>query len=489
MCGKMLLMRIVFPWFGMIWVAVLSLATVSMAEQRYENFDHDPGWDGHNNRSTAMPVKTVVQEFGYRASEHPSKSLGKVGGVISPDGKPAYYAQVISLKTFQDPVSASGTLFVNKGAGNTLLGFFNHNTINEWRTPNSIVLRINGRGGIFHVHVEYASSRWRAGASVIGRVDRVADRVYPTEVPSQGVHTWSMAYDPNGNNGGGCIQVAFDGETTVCNLESGHKADGATFDRFGILNVVKSVDSPGEIWIDDVVINGKPQSFDTDPGWEGLRNCATYQSDDVRPRFNFGYSATKHAGGGAAGEIGGLFFRGDCRYLERLAYYGDRLGALTLKGPLRASGKVVLLRAVSDSTTLFGFFHSEHSVHVNESQASAAPKDFLGLCIEGPSRDGFYVYPSYRVHGAEEGSGSREDPPHILPDGTVHTWTLEYDPSGAEEPGKIRLTLDNGCVELPFPREHKAIGAQFNRFGFVTPWIDGNGQRVYFDDLEYTCGQ
>ena len=33
-----------------------------------------------------------------------------------------------------------------------------------------------------------------------------------------------------------------------------------------------------------------------------------------------------------AGEMGGLFFRGDCRYGERLAAYGDRLDPLTLDG-------------------------------------------------------------------------------------------------------------------------------------------------------------
>ena len=29
----------------------------------------------------------------------------------------------------------------------------------------------------------------------------------------------------------------------------------------------------------------------------------------------------------------------------------------------------------------------------------------------------------------------------------------------------------------------------FDRFGLVTPWIDGNGQVVYFDDVTYTTGQ
>ena len=27
-----------------------------------------------------------------------------------------------------------------------------------------------------------------------------------------------------------------------------------------------------------------------------------------------------------------------------------------------------------------------------------------------------------------------------------------------------------------------------DRFGLITTWIDGNGQRVYFDDLTYICG-
>src|SRR5207302_4513691 len=30
---------------------------------------------------------------------------------------------------------------------------------------------------------------------------------------------------------------------------------------------------------------------------------------------------------------------------------------------------------------------------------------------------------------------------------------------------------------------------RFDRFGIVTTWIDGNAQRLYFDDLTYTCAQ
>ena len=45
------------------------------------------------------------------------------------------------------------------------------------------------------------------------------------------------------------------------------------------------------------------------------------------------------------------------------------------------------------------------------------------------------------------------------------------------------------AIALDFGAGHRATGARFNRFGLVTTWIDGNGQRVYFDDLTYTCEQ
>ena len=67
--------------------------------------------------------------------------------------------------------------------------------------------------------------------------------------------------------------------------------------------------------------------------------------------------------GKTAGEMGGLVFRGDGRYTNMMAFYGDRLEELTLNRPLKASGKIALHRGVSDSDVLFGFFHSEHSLN------------------------------------------------------------------------------------------------------------------------------
>ena len=292
---------------------VLAAVPLAWPEQRFESFDSDPHWDGLNNRPPANSTRHVVQDFGYAPDTRQGIGPGAIGGTVTPDGVAAYYAKEIPAKTLNDAFTASGTLFVKEGAGNTLFGFFNSQTVNEWRTPNTLVFRINGRGEIFHTHVEYATSKWRAGAGVIGRYDKQADRIYPVETPSRGVHRWSINYDPAGANGAGSITATFDDQRAVCDLVDGHKRDGATFDRFGILNVIKSVDSPGELWLGSLVINGVSETLDHDPKWQGLRNRCAYESEEVRPRFNFGFASSHYAGGKAPGEIGGRFFRGDCR--------------------------------------------------------------------------------------------------------------------------------------------------------------------------------
>ena len=49
--------------------------------------------------------------------------------------------------------------------------------------------------------------------------------------------------------------------------------------------------------------------------------------------------------------------------------------------------------------------------------------------------------------------------------------------------------LDGQAAHLDLQEADKASGTTFDRFGLITPWIDGNGQNVYFDDLKYTAGQ
>jgi len=471
---------------------ILVIHNACIAAERTQNFDRDPGWHEHNNRGKSPEPRQIRQDFGYSKTAHCGGSVpGEIGGFIQPAAEAAYYAKVIPTKTFNDPLSASGKVVCEGRQFHVLVGFFNAKSTNEWRTPNGIVLRLQGRGDHFFAYLEYTTSKWRSGGDSPGGFSQVGDpksgRLNLKGFPNgTNIHQWSLRYDPNGNNGGGSITATLDNETSICHLDKGHKADSATFNRCGVINVMKQYDDGGEVWLDDISVNGETESFDRDPKWEALQNRRTYVTTIVRPRFDFGYSDTRHAGG-KKGEMGGLIFRGDGRYTNKMAFYGDRLDALTLEKPLKASGKVALRRAVTDSDILFGFFHAEHSLDSGGSDAIGTPPDFLGVSIGGPSREGFMFSPSYRLHNTERDTASRG--PYLHPNGAPHQFTLEYAPASATAQASITVTLDGERATLPLPRGQQAVGAHFNRFGLISTHTDGNGQHLYFDDLTYTWTQ
>src|SRR5262249_33622185 len=140
-----------------------------------------------------------------------------------------------------------------------------------------------------------------------------------------------------------------------------------------------------------------------------------------------------------------------------------------------------------DSTVLLGFFHARDSMKSNPSQSSGLPRSFLGVMIEGPSREGFLFRPAYRV-GTGQGY-PKKGAPYIYPDGKTHAWSLDYDPRAADGRGRVTVRLGKHAVQLDLAKGDRAGGAKFDRFGLVTTWVDGNGQVIYFDDLTYTCKQ
>lgn len=488
--------RISGSLLALIPLTLLAPPFVCRGEEKTERFDRDPGWEGRNNRANGIPARTIRQDFGFspetrRAGGH---AVGELGGVISPAAETAYYAKKITPRTLRDPLTASGTLACGTGPVHVLIGFFNAATVNEWRTPNSIALRIQGRGEKFFGYAEYTTARWRAGGDHPRPFPQVRNpksgRSEPRGFKAAGAaHQWSLAYDPKAAGGRGAITATIDAESCVCELAEGHQADGAAFDRFGVLVVSKSADSPGELWLDDIKVDGGLETFSSDPGWQGEGNRRTYETTNIRPRFDFGFSPTHYSGGSAAGELGGLVFRGDIRYPDRMGAYGDRLKPLALDRPLRASGTIVLRRAVSDSTSLLGFYHARKSLATNPSQASGFPEHFLGLVVEGPSREGFFVYPAYRITGEQQEYARAPNLPRILPDGTAHRWSLTYDPDATAGGGRIKFTLDRATAQLDLPPGKGLPREVFDRFGIITTWIDGNGQSVYFDDLSYTVFQ
>jgi len=481
------------PLFAALATLAFLAATTALAGERTESFDRDPGWEAHNNRTGRTSPEKVHQDFGHSKTNHAGGEAGEIGGFITPAGEAAYYATEIKPATFDDSLSASGTFACSDRPFNVLVCFFNDQTRNEWRTPNTIAMRLNGRGDKVFGYVEYCTSRWRAGGdspqSFPLTKNPETDRDEPVGFPAKGaVHRWTLKYDPAGNDGRGSITATIDGETSICNLDDGHKQDGAQFNRFGLLTVTKSLDTGGELWLDDITVNGRKFDFATDEGWRGLRNREDYLTPIVRPRFDFGHSPTQFAGGKGSGELGGLVFRGDCRYPEKMGHYADRLEPLTLDAPIKASGKVALRRGVSDSSVLIGFFDSKLSTESNPSQKAGLPRNFLGISTDGPSRDGFFYSPVFRLADNDNSGASHGAPPKIYPDGESHDWTLVYDPAAGEH-GELKVTLDGQSNVLPLTSADRASGARFDRFGIISTWVDGNSQTIYFDDLTYTFRQ
>jgi hypothetical protein len=155
---------------AMLAFAIYGLAFgVAHAAERTQNFDDNPNWEARNNRAQEPSPRDVRQDFGYSRSPHAGGRRGEVGGFITPAAEPAYYAARVSAVgsakplSFDTPLGASGTFACPDGSFHVLLGFFNSGTTNEWRTANSIVLRLNGRGDKFHAYVEYCTRLWRAG--------------------------------------------------------------------------------------------------------------------------------------------------------------------------------------------------------------------------------------------------------------------------------------------------------------------------------------
>ena len=143
----------VFVTCGML---VGCFAGLVSAEERTQRFDKDPGWEGHNNRLASTP-RTIRQDFGY--DKPAGGKTGRIGGFISPAAEPAYYAKKVPAASFDDTLSASGTLTCTGRKFHALIGFFQSETLNEWRTPNTICLRISGRGDVFYAWLEYATQR------------------------------------------------------------------------------------------------------------------------------------------------------------------------------------------------------------------------------------------------------------------------------------------------------------------------------------------
>ncbi|MCC6698523.1 MAG: hypothetical protein IT365_23070 [Candidatus Hydrogenedentes bacterium] len=219
--------------------------------------------------------------------------------------------------------------------------------------------------------------------------------------------------------------------------------------------------------------------FSSDPQWEGRNNVPGPDvGRDVTQ--DFGWSATDFCGKGK-GEIGGQLFRS-----LTPSYYAMPIAQKTLGDHLSVSGTFAVTHSEGGSGILIGWFNSA-------SRGWRTPNS-LAMRIDGESGK-FRIFFEYGTRHWMTGSGQTFEgiyqttkTPMFVADGTRHSFTLTYDPAGANGQGEMVLVLDGKTYRAPLDPGHKEDGAVFDGFGVFNQQITGDALSVYFDDLEIDGG-
>lgn len=459
---------------------------------RAETFDADPQWDGFRNRLLPESLPVVRQDFGYRRTNFAGgRRAGEIGGTVQRTATPARYSMPIAEKTFDHKLSASGTFAVTEaGSGSgVMFGWFNKNSLG-WRTPNSLAFRLDGNGGKYWMFCEYGTRHRRTGGVGVFEGERYQTTPTPPFAADGTPHRWSLDYDPAATDGPGFVTLRIDDRIDRVPVPSGHKADGASFDRFGIWNVETGGDGLN-VFFDDLTVDGEPFSFDRDPQWIGEGNDVQFEERVIRPHHDYGFSPTNFTGGDP-GEIGGVLFRD-----EQPSYYAANVGELTFAQPLHASGKIVLRSAGADSGIVLGWFDSASKRNKATPEHEQRQPNYLGVMIEGPSRVGHYFRAAYADSSGGAAAPAQDvhtgkERPVILPGPTVHRWAIDYDPAAGEGNGRIRngritVTFDGLTHRLDLRPQDRAAGATFDRFGLFNIQSGGHHVEAYLDGLSFTA--
>jgi hypothetical protein len=441
---------------------------------RFEDFTVDPHWQSYRSQLLPKTMPVVRQDFGLTKFQgHPA-----LGGWVQRSLTPAWFAKVIPGRTLNDKFSASGKFAVTNDSGGSgmLFGWFNDKS-RGWRTPNSLVFRIDGNGGRYWLFYEYGTRHWLTGGAGCFQGDRYQTTKTKPFSADGSVHTWSLNYDPEGNKGQGLITFLLDGTTYLQPLLPGHKEDGAEFNRFGMFNL-QTTGSGLETFFTDLILDGKQIDLSHVAGWEAQGNKAKFEDRHLRPYHDFGWMPSGRAGG-KPGEVGGIIWRD-----EAPAYYASQVGPLTLDDELTASGKFSFNAAGSDSGVYLGWFDSRSKTNKASSDHEQPQRNILAILIEGPSRIGHYFRPQYQT---SSGDGEiKEGGPIIHPDGLIHYWSITYSPRGANGNGAIDVQLDGKPETLALKPGHRKQGASFDRFGLFNLQVGGHFVDIAVDDIRYS---
>lgn len=235
-------------------------------------------------------------------------------------------------------------------------------------------------------------------------------------------------------------------------------------------------------WVADSA-SAKTENFDSNPigsGWVIEGETTSFGGDDN----DFGYQTSQHAGGAAAGEMGGQITR------RIKAYVGDDIGTIDpATTSLSASGMLMVPAARPGGFNL-GFFNrsDEWTLYDGSNNPTGIAAGFDGLTAQ--------MF-NYRDDGRKERSGSlgaiaaNTPTPFTLSwDHVAQSLTLAVDiadDSSAERSlgtGSVSYTWANGDSAAPA----KDTFGTVNTFGVWPQAVTGGGHdaKFYLDDVTYT---
>ncbi|HYR58454.1 MAG TPA: hypothetical protein VEO95_07495, partial [Chthoniobacteraceae bacterium] len=228
----------------------------------------------------------------------------------------------------------------------------------------------------------------------------------------------------------------------------------------------------------------KKESFDRDPGWEGVNNHIVPAKVRTITQA-FGYSPKTSFAGGQPGEIGGRVTR-----TPELAYYGAKLPPRTLDDKLSASGTFTFTETGGGAGVFVGFFNDQQP-------ATARPTNSLGMNFDCESNGARLAV---RLITAQNQSCGEfvthfipgKDRPTPLRKGAHYKWTLNYDPAANGGNGRFEYTLAGfdpsdpikSPIVVDLPPGFKKQGTTFTRFGIMNMRKAGGSLSLYFDDMK-----
>jgi hypothetical protein len=204
-------------------------------------------WQGSGNRAEGKEaLQAGAHDFGHSAKTNfAGGEAGEAGGAFwRTESNFGTYADRIGPLTLEDRIEAGGKVVLQAGAldSDMALGFFNSASRDKSPTAaNFLGILVGGptrRGHMFSPSLSIANG------------DKSKVPSGPVLMPGK-PYEWTMLYDPTANNGKGSVQVTLGEGKVTLDLKPGEKANGATFDRFGLMSV-----PPGgnlvRVYVDDL---------------------------------------------------------------------------------------------------------------------------------------------------------------------------------------------------------------------------------------------